>query len=190
MAPDAVLAYHTAMQFHGKAYTIRNDYVCCSRSRVHSFEYEGQTFKVVLFPRSLLVKDQESFAVEEAESQGETLRVTSLERTMVDMLHRPELSGGWEEVWRSLEMVEYYHMSKIVEYIELLDNATTAAKVGYFLDQHRELLMVDHSHLERLKARCPKSPHYIERPYKGNSKFFADWNLVVPDFIFERHWNE
>ena len=190
MATDAVLAYHTAMQFHGKVYTLRNDYVCYSRSRAHSFEYEGQTFKAVLFPRSLLVSGHESFAVEETESQGETLRVTSLERTMVDMLQRPDISGGWEEVWRSLEMVEYYHLDKIVEYVELLDNATTAAKVGFFLDQHREQLMVDPSHMERLKARCPKSPHYLERSQKGSSKFFSDWNLVVPDFIVERHWDE
>lgn len=190
MAPDAVLAYHTAMQFHGKVYTLRNDYVCCSRSRTHSFEYEGQTFKAVLFPRSLLIKGNETFAVEEAESQGETLHVTSLERTMVDMLQRPELSGGWEEVWRSLEIVDYYHLDKIVEYVELLDNATTAAKVGLFLDMHHEQLMVDPSHLERLKARCPKSPHYLERSHKGKSKFFPDWNLVVPNYIVERYWDE
>jgi predicted transcriptional regulator of viral defense system len=166
MAPDAVLAYHTALQYHGKVYTVRNDYVCCSRSRVHSFDYEGQMFKAVLFPRSLLTEGQELFAVENAESYGETLRVTSLERTMVDMLQRPELSGGWEEVWRSLEMVEYYHLDRLVEYVKLLDNATTAAKVGFFLDQHREQLMVDASYLERLKVLCPKSPHYLERSHQ------------------------
>lgn len=190
MAPDAVLAYHTAMQFHGKVYTVRNDYVCCSRSRVHSFEYEGQTFKATLFPRSLTGRGQEMFAVEQAESQRETLHVTSLERTMVDMLQRPELSGGWEEVWRSLEMAEYYYLDRVVQYVELLDNATTAAKVGFFLDQHREQLMVDPSHLKRLKTLSPKSPHYIERSYKGSNRFFPDWNLVVPDFIADRRWEE
>ena len=190
MAPDAVLAYHTALQYHGKAYTVRNDYVCCSRSRVHAFEYEGQTFKAVLFPHALLARGREMFGVEQAESQGEPLRVTSLERTLVDVMQRPELSGGWEEVWRSLEMVDYYHLDRVVDYVELLDNATTAAKVGFFLDQHSEQLMVDPSYLERLKALCPKSPHYLERSYKGNSKFFPDWNLVVPDFIVERHWEE
>jgi len=190
LTTDAVLAYHTALQFHGKAYSVRNDYVCCSRSRIEPFEYEGQTFRTVFFPRSLLNKGAEMHSVDTAESRGEWLRVTSLERTMVDVLQRPELSGGWEEVLRSLEMVEYYHLDKIVEYVELLDNATTAAKVGFFLDEHREQLMVDPSHMERLKARCPKSPHYLERSHKGSSKFFPDWNLVVPDFIVERHWDE
>lgn len=29
------------------------------------------------------------------------LRVASLERTLVDVLDRPDLAGSWEEVWRS-----------------------------------------------------------------------------------------
>lgn len=190
MASDAVLAYHTALQFHGKVYTIRNDYLCCSRQRPQSFDYEGQTFRAVLCPRPLLVRGQEMLEVEESESQGESLRVTSLERTLVDVLQRPELSGGLEEVWRSLEMVEYFRLDRVVQYVEILDNATTAAKVGFFLDQHRDELMVDETQLERLKALRPKSPHYFERSRTGNSKLVSDWNLVVPDFISERHWEE
>jgi predicted transcriptional regulator of viral defense system len=190
MAADSVVAFHTAMQFHGKVYTVRNDYVCCSHSRVRPFEYNGQAFRAVLFPRALLANGQEMFGVEQAESQGEPLRVTSLERTMVDMLQRPDLSGGWKEVWRSLEMVEYYYLDKVIEYVELLGNSTTAAKVGMFLDQHREQLMVEPSYLERLKTLRPKSPHYIERSYKGGSKFLPDWNLVVPDYVSDRRWEE
>lgn len=31
--------------------------------------------------------------------------MTTLERTLVDVLYVPSNAGGWEEVWRSLEMV-------------------------------------------------------------------------------------
>ena len=34
---------------------------------------------------------------------GGQVRVTSLERSLVDLLHSPEHGGGWEEIWRSLE---------------------------------------------------------------------------------------
>ncbi len=37
---------------------------------------------------------------------GGIVRVTAFERTLVDVLDAPDLGGGWEEVWRSLEMVE------------------------------------------------------------------------------------
>ncbi len=45
--------------------------------------------------------------------------------------------GGWEEIWRSLETVEFFDLDRIVEYVLLLGNATTASKVGYYLEEHR-----------------------------------------------------
>jgi hypothetical protein len=44
---------------------------------------------------------------------------------LVDVLDRPDLSGGWEEIWRSLETIEYFDLDEIVAYARLLDNATT-----------------------------------------------------------------
>ncbi len=130
------------------------------------------------------------YAAETVESHGEDLCVTSLERTMVDVMQRPNLAGSWEEVWRSLEMMEYFDLEAVCEYVEMLGNATTAAKVGFFLDQHREQLMVDEMYLDRLATLRPKLPHYLDRSCKGNSKFFPDWNLVVPNCIVERHWEK
>ena len=86
------------------------------------------------------------------------LRVTNLERTLVDVLDRPGLSGSWEEIWRSLESVEFFDLDKVVEYALLLGNATTAAKVGFFLEQHRETLMVEDRHLKELQVPA-RQPH-------------------------------
>ena len=66
--------------------------------------------------------------------------MTGLERTLVDVLNRPDLTGSWEEIWRSLESVEFFDLDKVAEYVHLLGNATTAAKVDFFLEQHREAL--------------------------------------------------
>lgn len=63
---------------------------------------------------------------------GVDLRVTSLERTLVDVLDRPDLSGSWEEIWRSLESIEFFDLDQVITYALLLGNATTAAKVGFF----------------------------------------------------------
>jgi len=76
----------------------------------------------------------------------------------------------------------------VVEYARLLDNATTAAKVRYYLEQHAEMLMVEDKHLEPLRSRRPKQPHYLERGKSG--KLISDWNLVVPAFLVERSWQD
>ncbi len=108
----------------------------------------------------------------------------------MDTLERPDLGGGWEEVWRSLESVEFFAIDRVVEYALLLDNATTVAKVGYFLDQHRERLMVEDRHLEALKSRRPARPHYLDRKGPSKGRLAGDWNLIVPSYIAEHAWEE
>jgi len=39
-----------------------------------------------------------------------------LERTLVDVLDAPEHGGGWEEIWLSLESVEFFDLDAVIEY--------------------------------------------------------------------------
>ena len=107
------------------------------------------------------------FGVNRHERSGVKLRVTGHERTMVDALDRPNLTGTWEEIWRSLESVEFFDLEQVIEYTRLLENATTAAKVGFFLEQHRESLMVERGPPGRLAQAAPEAaPPYDARQAK------------------------
>ena len=46
---------------------------------------------------------------------------------MVDVLHSPALGGGWEEIFRSLSMVEFFDLDAVITYTLALDSAVTAA---------------------------------------------------------------
>jgi predicted transcriptional regulator of viral defense system len=126
------------------------------------------------------------YGVEALDRLGQDVRVASLERSLVDVLDRPDLGGGWEEIWRSAESVEYYDISQVVEYALLLRNATTAAKVGFFLEQHQEQLTVAASQLDRLREVRSRQPHYLERGRSG--RLVAAWNLIVPEEVLNRTW--
>lgn len=190
MAYDAVLAYHTALEFHGRAYSAFHEFTYFSSTASRPSAFRGNTFRSVPFPKPLLRKGSELVGVIKAERWGLEVRVTSLERTLLDVLDRPALSGGWEEVWRSLESVEYFDLEQVTEYALMLDNATTIAKVGFYLEQHAEQLMVEESTLSRLRARVPKNPHYLDRSSKDPSRLVADWNIIVPESILKRAWEE
>lgn len=190
MTEDAVLAYHTALEVHGRAYSVyqRFTYLSTRTSRHVLFrEYE---FRSVVVPKALREKGQESFGVQEIERQGLPVRVTDLERTFVDALDRPDLCGGWEEVWRSLESIEYVKLDEVVKYVRLLGKPTTAARVGFFLQQHQEALMVDEKTLDRLRKFVPEQPYYLERSKRKGGTFLKDWNLIVPEAVMERTWEE
>ncbi len=190
MTPDAVLGYHTALEFFGKANSVF--FVChyLSGYRSQPLQFRSNTFTAVTVPRVLHVKGKELFGITTRERDGVQIRVTNFERTLVDVLDRPELSGSWEEKWRSLENIEFFDIDQVVEYVQLLDNATTAAKVGFFLQQHKEQLMVDDKYLNKLKALCPKSPHYLDGHSGKENRLIKEWNLIVPEQILRKTWEE
>jgi len=72
----------------------------------------------------------------------------------------------------------------------ILENATTAAKVGFFLDQHKEALMVENTHLKPLRELRPRQPHYLERSRRKAGSLVPEWNLIVPAAVLKRSWEE
>ena len=188
MAKDAVLAYHTALEFHGKAYSVYNRLNYLSAARSLAVKFRQYEFRRVSVPQALLRKSQEMFGVERHKRSGAEVPVTGLERTLVDVLDRPELTGSWEEIWRSLESVEFFDTEKVIEYVLLLENATTAAKVGFFLEQHKEELIVGDDDLKPLRELRPRQPHYLLRGKRRAGRWVKEWNLMVPDEILNQSW--
>jgi predicted transcriptional regulator of viral defense system len=190
LSKDAVLAYHTALEFHGKAYSVYERFMYLSASPAGPVTFRAHQFKGVKFPKALMLKKKVLFDLDRADRAGMEVRVTGLERTFVDVLNRPDLTGSWEEIWRSLESVEYFDLDKVARYVDFLGNATTAAKVGFFLEQHRESLMVAEANLKYFRERRPHQPHYMERSKRKAGHFVAAWNLVVPEEVYARSWEE
>jgi len=190
MTDDAVLGYHTALEFYGKAYSVHERFLYLTCRPLRPMKFRSYHFQSVLFPKALRDKSKQAFGVTGRERAGVSVSVTSLERTLVDLLDRPNLGGGWEEIWRSLEAVEFFDIDQVVEYALLLGNATTMAKVGFFLEQHYEALMVDDVHLRPLRENRPRNPHYLVRKSQRPGHLVAGWNLIVPVEILERSWAE
>ena len=190
MAKDAVVAYHTALEFYGKAYSVYNRLYYLSAARSLPVEFRSHEIRRVPVPHALLKKGKEMFGVDRHQRSGAEVPVTGLERTLVDILDRPELTGSWEEIWRSLESVEFFDTEKVVEYVLLLENATTAAKVGFFLEQHKEELLIGDDDLKPLRKLRPRQPHYLLRGNRKAGRWVKEWNLIVPEEILNQSWGE
>lgn len=186
---DAVIAYHAALEFFGRAYSTFDRFDFVTTKRMRPFQFRSCEFRAIPVPKAIVGRSSALFGVREVPRDGLVVRVTSLERTMVDVFNRLDLAGGCEEVWRSLEMVEYFDLDAVVRYAALLDSATTAAKVGFFLEQHAESLMVTEQYLQQLEEQRPKRPHYMQPSSRGG-KLFSRWNLIVPDTVVSRAWEE
>ena len=178
MAPDAAAAYHTALEIHGCAQSLFERFTFVTWTGTKSVTYLGRCFVPVRPRAQLRAADGGERWIERAERAGTELRVTSLERTVADVLDRPALAGGVDEVWRSLSAVPALDPDSLLEYAELLGSRTLAARLGFFLDCRRDELAIPDTLLERLHARIPASPVYLDRGPPG--RLVSRWALIVP----------
>lgn len=186
LTTDAVLAYHTALEAHSHAQSFFERLFFLTVSKGKPLSFRGRSFVPVSPPASLRRKKKAFISCTEVERRGLPCRVTTLERTLVDVLDRPDLSGGLEEAWRSLAGVSMFDLDVVLEYVRLRDQATLAAKVGFFLEQRREALRVPEQVLARLRHMRPRQPHYLDRRQGG--QMAPSWNLIVPTHILAREW--
>lgn len=189
LTEDSVVSYHAALQFMGKSYSVWRRFHYLTHKRARPFTFRDLEFVPVQAPKTVRSLKEWGGGVSEVAHAGGRVRVTTMERTMVDVLDKPDNCGSWEEVWRSLEMVEFFDLDAVISYALGLGSSLTVARVGFFLDQHREVLMVEDRHLDRLQSRAPRQPRYLDGTRKSG-KLLARWNLVVPDYVLQRRWEE
>ncbi|MDF1796945.1 MAG: hypothetical protein P1U63_10455 [Coxiellaceae bacterium] len=184
---DAVLAYHTALEAHGVAYTDFNEHTYLTAKRTNTFSFQNQHYRAVYNPSVSYKK----LGIEQVKKFGVTILQTTLERTIVDVLDRPNISGGWEEVFRSVEHIVLFNEQFAVDYALSLKRASIVSKLGYFFDRRPEHLLIDPNAVERLLLHIPKRPYYIDRKSTvGKGTYIKKWQLIVPDYLHNQQWEE
>lgn len=187
---DAVLGYHTALELMGMAYSTFGQFTYITAQKSKPFDFQGQWFQSVGQPIALQRKRKELTGIEYIDRQGILIAVTTPARTFVDVLDRIELSGGWEEVCRSIQHFAALNIYEVIQYCMLLENARLNATVGYFLSQRKGAFAVDEKQLKPLLNAVPKIPQYASK--KTNQKFelVKPWNILLPEAVIHQSWEE
>lgn len=103
------------MQLLGKAHSDSHRLTYLTAHRAKPFSFQDTDFVPVLVPVPLRKLPDFGGGLREERQQGLSVRVTCHERTMVDVLDAPEHGGGWEEIWRSLEPIEFFDLDIVPE---------------------------------------------------------------------------
>lgn len=176
LKPDAILAYHSALELHGAAYTDAPEVQALSAGEPTLFKAPAFSCRFLKLPKGF----DEKRDVVRLDRSGLPVGVTTIERTVVDLFDRPDLAGGAEELWNSLALVERLKTEDLVRQARGLGNAGTIAALGFWLESERERLGIPASSLEALKALKPKYPQYALGARKGDAKSVSAWNILVP----------
>jgi len=182
----SLIAYHSALVFHGIAYSMLNTVFFISESSCQPFRFQQTTYQPISSPTVLSQGNPE---IKSYDRLGLTIHVTTIERTLVDCLDKTKYSGGFEEIWQAAHLIEFIDAERMVNYALLLNNATTIAKLGFFLEQHQAHFEIDEKILSALENKKPKGTHYLSKESQENC-YMRRWNLMVPLAIKNRIWEE
>lgn len=177
---DGVLGFHSALELHGIAYSEFNEVQLISAGRTERVDLSFGACRFVTPPKALVSAGKADYLTMTMDRQGMVVRLTAVERTIVDVLHRPELAGGAEEVLKSLDLVRYLDPAKVADYVELLDNRSLASVSGWWLEKRRAVLGVTDDILARLRARLPRSKHYALGAEPGHAVLVEPWRVLLP----------
>lgn len=180
-APDAVLAYDGALAlqqpWRDKAGLVapptRVSFLTRTR-RTREVGADNVELNPVRPPAALGKRWR--IGVEAVDRNGLNVKVTTPERTLVDLLDRLDLAPSLGVLWESF-VSQALDVDAMIAHARALGSDLTQARLGVFLQQRPG---TTNAHLAKLSR--PTSPSYFDRARRGSQEVAFDraWNLMVP----------
>lgn len=175
---DVVMVYHSALELHGLAHSPSRRVQFTSSRLSTRFAYRD--FEYERYQRPALPDSDEDAASTTlvARPQG-VVRVTTRERTLVDCINHVDLSGGLEEVSRSLAALPYVDASGVLAYLRVLGSPTAVARTGWLLEQRAKEWYVSSAALDEMRAMLGRGPYYLARSNEAG-RWVPSWRMYLP----------
>jgi predicted transcriptional regulator of viral defense system len=178
-SPDAVMVYHSALELHGLAHSPSRRVQFTATRATPRFTYRGFDYRRYDLPRTVSPADAVKSTTLVSRPSG-VVRVTTRERTLVDCVNRTDLSGGLEEVSRSLAALPYVDATKVLAYLRELASPTAVARAGWFLEQRAREWYVSEDALAEMRTMLGKGPYYLARSNEAGT-WVPSWRLYLPE---------
>ncbi len=185
--PDAVFAYHSALDLLGQGHSVWWTCTVCTARRRLPVVLGRTTLKFLSHPKAARLRAKARSSREEAtvpwttevSRGGRSLRVTTPERTLVDGLRELSLVGGLDELVESMDGFATLKQDTLQEILLAYDNRRLWAAVGWYLQRRLKDLFLDASILSDFQKNRPRTRVYLVPGQRGGV-LARDWNLVVP----------
>jgi len=177
---DGVLAFHTALELHGLAYSENAETQLLSAGRPGTLKTSVGNVRFVAQPAALRRSGAELIGTQVMDRRGLDVRATTLERTLLDCVERPDLAGGTEELGHALQTVQALDTQSLLELVRTRENQTAAAILGCWLESRRDDLFVDEGVLQQFKQLAPSSSRPVLGATVQTGEAHPDWNVVLP----------
>jgi predicted transcriptional regulator of viral defense system len=179
-----VIAYHAALELHGYAYTNGFEVQVIASGEPGLLETVDFPCHFVRSPKGFAPPD----GVAIVDRLGLDVKVTTIERTIADLFDRPDLAGGVEELFNSLDLVERVDARTLARHLRALGNATATGSAGWWLAREQARLGSPAEVIEELRALAPRQTRYGLGARPGEGKVASGWNVILPAGVIEHRF--
>ena len=167
---SSYVSHHAAFDYYGCANQVSYQVEVSSDTVFAHFEFAGITYAYL-----------SSRIGEGITTQPDGVRITDVERTVLDGIHDFEKVMGLEELLRCLELLPTVKEEKLLTYLSIYGKQVLYQKAGYILEHFRNAWNISDNFFAACEAGVGKSKRYLYKPSPHEKmEYTRRWRLVVP----------
>ena len=170
VSKTAYISHHSAMEFHGVANQVFFEVTISSVENIRKFDFGGVSY------RPIKTSVTEGVITP---PYNPLIRVTDIERTVVDCIHDMELAGGLEEVLECLRLIPQLDERLLLEYLSAYGQKSLWQKAGYILELYRDQFRLSDGFFNTCKRNMGVRKNYLTE--SGKSVYHSDWRMYTPE---------
>lgn len=184
LSPTSYVGWHTALEFHGLAHQPFFTAYVGSNSRFNPFSFGGIDY--CRCKPSIVVTEENGVITPVGNPY---VRVTDLERTIIDCCDQSDKAGGIEELGHCLEGVTLLEEKRLLYYLSAIGKAVTYQKTGFMLETFCPQAHLSEDFFETCREKSALHTKHLTSD--GNSdKFITRWRLYVPHILINQTLTE
>lgn len=172
----AYISHHSAFEYYGLANQVFYEVYVSSETKFNAFEYDHMTYKYV-------ASRMQDGIVEAKNTTG--VRITDLERTVIDSIRDYNKIGGFEELLNCLEGIYYLDEAELLRYLEVYNTQGLYQRGGYLLQHYQKKMQLSNKFFDSCKEKIGKSKRYLLNDSNEKSTYNREWELMVPEGLFQ-----
>ena len=166
---SAYVSHHSAFEYYGLTNQVYNDIYVSSDERFNPFEFDGRTYRYI------------SSKCGDGIVSSSKLRVTDIERTLIDSIKDFSKIGGLEELTNCISMITLINENKVLDYLGEYNNGFLYKKTGYLIMNSDISGKFSKRFYDLCREKGQNSVRYLYEELKNEeSSYEKEWKLFVP----------
>ncbi len=163
---SSFIGYHSAMEFYGYSNQVYNNVVvCCKYKKFDDFDFENihYEYKATWTDEFVEVRNR--------------VKITSLERTIVDLIDGLKTFDEYEELINNLDLVPSIDGEKLIAILKIRNKHILYNKVGMIVSNYVDDYLLTNEHISIMKQNIAKGRKYLTGETKRLNHYNSDWHL-------------